>query len=361
MNKLFAASIISIGLIISCRQLPEQPDLSKIKLDLPSTPYEYNMISTPFGKKPVFYEDSSLIDNKKATIGRVLFYDKALSFNNSTACASCHFQANGFSDVVAFSAGFDGQATKRNSMPISNLFNNRQAGYFWDIRETKIESMVFAPIEDHIEMGFQNIALITEKIGSLKYYQQLFKDCYGDEKITTDRMRESLGHFLFSIVNTNSKFDIGLKTNFSNFSDIEKDGMELFKTNECDKCHFLSPQFSSEGANREKMANVGLDVVDRDPGKEGEYRIPDLRNVSKTGPYMHDGRFKTLNEVIAHYGFSVQKNPRLAKELKDKKPEAAQPSNYSGFRQSNIVAFLKTLDDTYSTTDKKFSSPFVNQ
>jgi cytochrome c peroxidase len=345
--------------LIGCtRQMPEQPVIGDIKLSLPSTPHNYNYVSTDQGKVPVLYEDGSLIDNKKATIGRVLFYDKALSFNNSTACASCHIQEKGFSDIKQFSAGFEGLPTKRNSMPISNLYSNRKVGYFWDTRETKIESMVFAPIQDHIEMGFSQIDLITEKIGNLKYYQQLFKDAYGDETITTDRMRESLAQFLFSIVNVNSKFDKGIQSGFSNFNQNEMHGMELFVELECDKCHFLHEDFSMEGSEREKLANIGLEAENRDKGKDGLYRIPDLRNISRTAPYMHDGRFKTLNEVINHYGFGVQNNTHLSDELKNR-PPTHNFDSYTGGKKNDILAFLRTLDDESSLTDPKFSSPFA--
>ncbi len=357
--KKFVFSISLLVLVIGCtRMLPEQPNVSDIQLNLPETPYEYNYINTPNGKVAVLYEDSSLINNNKATIGRVLFYDKALSFNNSTACASCHIQGNGFSDLNQFSVGFEGKTTKRNSMPISNLFDNRHTGYFWDTRESKIEQMVFAPIQDHIEMGFSQINVITEKLNNLKYYKNLFKTTYGDETISTDRMRECLSQFLYSIVNKNTKFDQGLRTNFSNFSPNETRGMELFKLLECNSCHFLDAKFSPEGAKREKFANVGLDAENIDPGKDGLYRIPDLRNIALTAPYMHDGRFNSLSDVINHYGSGIQKNPNLSDELKEKKTNLID--SYYGTKRADIIAFLNTLTDQVTTKDAKYSNPFEN-
>lgn len=358
MKKIILSGILLTGLIIGCRQMPEQPNNNAIQLNLPAQAFDYSHISTPSGVTEVYYEDGTIINNDKATVGRVLFYDKALSYNNSTACASCHLQQNGFSDISKFSVGFNGQATKRNSMPISNLINNKGVGYFWDTRSPDIEDMVFRPIQDHIEMGFENIAVITEKISNLPYYKNLFKKAYGDENITTDRMRESLGQFLFSIVNINSKFDRGQKNNFNEFTSDEKDGMNLFIENGCSSCHFINKTFSPDGATRERMANIGLDLVDQDPGKNHHYRIPDLRNVALTSPYMHDGRFTTLNQVVTHYGANVQPNAYLSEELKsDKKPKVPS-SNYFGESQSNIVNFLRTLTDEYTTTNERFSSPF---
>ncbi|MCC6818641.1 MAG: cytochrome-c peroxidase [Bacteroidia bacterium] len=359
MKKIILSGAILAGLIIGCRQLPTQPDNSIIEPMLPAVAFDYAHINSPYGKLSLYYEDSTLIDSKKATIGRVLFYDKALSHNNSTSCASCHIQANGFADVTAFSVGFNGQPTKRNSLSISNLFDVRKTGYFWDTRESKIEEMVFKPIEDHIEMGFENISLITEKISNLPYYKKLFKDCYGDELITQERMRESLGQFLFSIVNANSKFDRGQKNNFADFTTNEKNGMNLFVENGCSECHFIHTSFSPAGAERDKMANIGLDVSDKDKGKEHQYRIPDLRNVANTAPYMHDGRFTTLNQVVNHYGFNVQPNPYLSEELKNKKPNIP-PSNYAGTNNSDIANFLKTLNDDFTTVNERYSNPFKN-
>lgn len=359
MKKIILSGVILTGLIIGCRQMPEQPDNSYVEPQLPAAPYDYAHINSPYGKINVLYEDSTPINNMKATIGRVLFYDKALSYNNSTACASCHHQDKGFADGNQLSVGFKGMLTKRNSMSISNLFTYRNTGYFWDSREAEIEEMVFRPVQDHIEMGFENIVLITEKVNNLPYYKKLFKDCYGDEQITQERLRESLGHFLFSIVNTNSKFDIGLKTNFSNFTDEEKDGMKLYTDNGCQNCHFLHAEFSPVGFAREKMGNIGLDLVDQDPGMNHLFRIPDLRNVVLTSPYMHDGRFTTINQVLTHYGTSIQENPFLSKELNEHKPKFPV-AYYSGVNVNNLVKFLMTLNDEYTLKDARFSDPFAH-
>jgi cytochrome c peroxidase len=358
MKKLLLSFLLLTGLLLisfNCTKIPLQPDLNNIKLNLPKQAFDYSTLQTITGTKTLRYEDSSIINSKMATIGRVLFYDKALSINNTIACASCHSQKNGFSDNVSFSKGFSGGITSRNSMNISNLFESRKAGYFWDGRESKIENMVFAPIANHIEMGFDRLDLITEKVGNLPYYKPLFRDCYGDENVTDKRMRESLAQFLFSLVSYDSKFDRGLK-NHSIFTSEELDGFYVFIDN-CMSCHHLTDdQNLSWYRDTAQYENIGLDNVDADEGRNGLYKIPNLRNVSKTAPYMHDGRFKTLTEVINHYRNGIKANKNLSEKFGgDKGP---WPIYLSDYDVDNLLLFLKTLDDNVLLNDSKFSTPF---
>lgn len=359
MKKLILSSILFIGLLLisfNCTKLPQQPDLNNIKLNLPSQPYDYSSLQTSSGLMTVRYEDSSVINSSMAAIGRVLFYDKALSINNTTSCASCHSQKNGFSDDVAFSNGFEEGKTVRNSMHISNLFENRKAGYFWDGRESKIEDMVFAPIANHIEMGFNRIDLITEKIGNLPYYKPLLRDCYGDENVTDKRMKECLAQFLFSLVSYNSKFDRALKDR-KIFTDEEYYGLSTFQS-KCMSCHHLSDDRSLGWYYKDtaKYGNIGLDEYDADRGRNGQYKIPNLRNVSKTAPYMHDGRFETLTEVLIHYRSGMKANNNLSERFGGKNgPWLLYMPDHE---IDNILLFLKTLDDDVFLNDPKFSSPF---
>jgi cytochrome c peroxidase len=368
MKKIIIPSFIILILAISfnCSKNISSPDQTKVKFELPETPYAYNISQTPAGIKSNFYEDNTLINNNKATIGRVLFYDKALSINNTVACANCHLQNVGFADVTAFSVGFEEKNTVRNSIGINNLFDERNIGYFWDLRETKIEDMVLKPIANHIEMGFERIDLIAEKVSNLTYYKELFKKYYGDEAVTSKRIQESLGNFLFSIVSNNSKFDIGVQTNFANFTNQEKNGKTLFVNNGCNNCHMISSSFptgygSGGGSNNgglNKTGNIGLDVVDMDKGNNGAYKIPRLKNVAKTAPYMHDGRFNTLAEVLDHYSTDIKSNPSLSANLKVIGTNNPKKFNFSEQNKLDLIAFLNTLTDETLCTDPKFSNPF---
>lgn len=357
MKKILALCIAIAAVVInySCNKKRPDADISNIKVYLPSRPYEYNKIETFKGVKNVLYENGSIINNDKATLGRVLFYDKALSLNNSVACASCHNQSHAFSDNVAFSKGFEEKLTLRNSMHISNLSEEALVGYFWDARTSKIESLAFEPVANHIEMGFDRIDIIKDKLSNFTYYPDLFKKAYGTPEITEARMRESLGHFLFSLVSENSKFDEGVTNNFINFTSSERRGLNLFQNKQCSSCHLVTPTFSS-GYYSQRMANIGLDKVDMDKGRSGFYKIPRLKNIAITGPYMHDGRFKTLDEVLEHYSHGINNNPKLSSFLKTS--EGPVKMELSEQDKKDLIAFLNTMTDKVIASDIKFSSPF---
>lgn len=353
---LLPAAVLTLAISYNCSKPNLNADPLKVKLNLPENPYEYNKINTPIGKLNNYFEDLSLLDNDKATLGRVLFYDKALSINNSVSCASCHSQTHAFSDVVPLSKGFAEKATERNSMGISNLIDERNIGYFWDARETKIESMVFAPIANHIEMGFDRIDFVSKKVSNLPYYANLIQKAYGTTEVTEERLRESLAQFLFSIVSQNSKFDEGMYKGFTNFSESELRGKKLFTDNACGSCHQIAAGFSNSYGSI-KFANIGLDLVDKDPGIEGQYKIPRLKNIALTAPYMHDGRFKTLEDVLDHYSHNIQNNQKLHGFLKVNNNEPRQ-MDFSEQDKKDIIAFLNTLTDVKTISDAKFSNPF---
>jgi cytochrome c peroxidase len=358
MKRIFIISLLACAVLISynCSKNKPLPTPAKVQLELPEIPYSYNTSQTPSGLKSNLYEDMTLINNNKATIGRVLFYDKALSINNTVACANCHLQKAAFADVSTFSTGFDEKKTGRNSMAISNLFEERNIGYFWDLRETKIESMVLKPIENHIEMGFNRVELIAEKISNLDYYQELFSKYYGDNTISSKRVQECLASFVFSIVSNNSKFDKGLTNNFKDFNPSELRGKALFTNNNCQNCHLISSSFSSGYGASNKSGNIGLDASDIDKGSNGAYKIPRLKNIALTAPYMHDGRFATLEDVLDHYSEKIQNNPNLSSILR----VSGNPRkfNFSEQDKQDLIAFLNTLTDETVLTDPKFSSPF---
>lgn len=360
MKKVLLLSLAVTAVVINynCQKSAVNPDLSNIKVYLPEQPYDYSKVQTSIGKLNNYYENFTVINNDKATLGRVLFYDKALSLNNSVACASCHSQKHAFSDVVAFSKGFEEKMTARNSMGISNLSDERNIGFFWDARTTQIEKMVFEPVANHVEMGFDRIDLITTKVEQLPYYAALFEKAYGSPEITEQRMRESMGQFLFSLVSQNTKFDDGLYTNFSNFDDKEKRGLELFNKNNCGSCHQISASFGSSYSSM-KFANIGLDKIDTDKGINGLYKIPRLKNIALTAPYMHDGRFKTLEEVLNHYSENIQPNDKLSFQLKENSVGGPKQMKFTDAEKADLVAFLNTLTDKDLTTNVKYSNPFI--
>ncbi|MEL6925205.1 MAG: cytochrome c peroxidase, partial [Bacteroidota bacterium] len=296
-------------------------------LDLPRQPHPY-LASAKKGfthSQVRLLAEGEAISSSKATLGRVLFYDTKLSANNSVSCASCHDQEKAFADPVALSEGFEGKATLRNSFALGSVisFSDTYGGgtvgtqlkgaLFWDNRATTVAQQTAMTLEDPIEMGME-LDQLSEKLATSDYYPILFQKAFGDKDITSDRVLMAISHFVNSMVTNNSRFDFALKdlksgqsriSDFPSFSDSENKGKALFARH-CASCHGANMSTTSVS-----VANNGLDLVYEDQGigeltftnesMNGVFKVPLLRNVKLTGPYMHDGRFATLEEVLDHY------------------------------------------------------------
>jgi len=306
------------------------------------------------------------VSNEGALLGRVLFYDEALSHNNSISCASCHKQEVAFADPVQFSMGFETRMTKRNSPAIQNAFNSR--GFFWDLRAKSLEEQVVMPIQDHIEMGIDDLEELSTKLSTIDYYDELFTAAYGSSHATPDRISDALAQYLRSMISRTSKKDLAPQS----FTALEKRGEEVFTTNCMSGCHW-GPDFGGLG----ETANIGLDLNYEDEGEErfdehgevmgGWFKVPSLRNIALTGPYMHDGRFASLEEVVNHYNSGIKNHPFLSMQLRENPSGGTwgeiakgpvKKMNLSENDKDAIIAFLHTLTDEQFISDPKFSDPF---
>ncbi len=386
LHYVFGAFVVGTLAMASCQKNEStiQPQASD-KPSLPAQEFNYSAVAMPqaFSKLP----DKTTADGNKnsvsdagATLGRVLFYDTKLSINNTVACGSCHHQKDAFADPVGLSEGFEGRKTTRNA---SSLVNSRyQSAYFWDARETKLEEMVLKPVENHIEMGMEDQDKLAVKLARFDYYPGLFEKAFGDKNITKERIGKAMAQFLYSMVSYQSKFDKGQATNFQNFTAEEDRGRKLFfeRTN-CAVCHAGANFSGKEGSD---FANIGLSVnyVDKGMkekfdakgqkiGGEGVFKVPSLRNVGLTAPYMHDGRFSDLRSVVEHYNSGVADHTNLDTRVTNPFNSnyawdtnntfvntKAQRLNLSEQDKTDLVSFLKTLSDDKFTTDPKFSNPF---
>ena len=360
----FSMLLVSVGLLATCSKNEPIADVL-LAPNLPDQVYNYSEFDLSLYPSLQNSIASSVITDKGATLGRVLFYDTKLSATNRIACASCHTQQAGFSDLKRFSTGFNNQLTTRNSMSISNMVFQR--GFFWDLRIDNLNDLVLMPIQNHIEMGMENLDILETKLSKVEYYPALFEAAYGSPEITKDRISSAIAEFLRSMVSLNAKYDQGVANDFNNFSEMEKLGMELFMDKaRCSGCH-NEPTFDSRWGG---AANIGLDLEYEDPGigalgnlngpNSGAFKIPSLRNIELTGPYMHDGRFNTLEEVVNHYNENIQNHPFLSWQLKDfdQGTGDAIRLNLDELEKKALVAFLKTLTDEDYMQDVRFSSPF---
>lgn len=372
-HLLFSAFLAACAavLVASCQKDEKLPYKGE-QLNLPATPFNYSQPDVPLHFRGVVASNKFDVSDAGATLGRVLFYDKKMSKNNSTACASCHLQSRAFADVAAGSIGFEGQVTPRNSMSIANVA--MQKDFFWDLRETNLKSMVLKPIKNHIEMGVEDMDKLVTKLGAADYYPALFEAAYGDSEITTDRIADAMTQFLHAMLSTNAKID--QEPLVQVLTPQEQEGMSLFYGQAlCGNCHggrnfneaFLAlrdtmPSPYNDGRPR---ANIGLDMDYNDSGlgaldgsSEGVFKVPSLRNIALTAPYMHDGRFNTMEEVVDHYNGNIQNHPNLDPRLRDWEGNPWR-LNLSSEQKQSLVAFLHTLTDNSITTDVRFSNPFV--
>ena len=353
MMKRYCFALAVIWIASACETDNLKPENKDLTLELPEIPYDY------------------VFDNNSATLGRVLFYDKQLSINNAISCASCHKQSIAFTDNNQFSRGFDNRLTGRNSMPIQNLISSSDfngsffsAGLFWDGRGQDHSKSLLLPIINHVEMGVPSIEYLEQKIKSIDYYQELFNNAFADGQINSENISNALFSFTHSIVSSNSKLDKSLRGQVE-LSPNELLGQELFFSKyQCNSCHQVQDPQGYLFAGT--FANIGLESDYDDSGLEltterdfdnGKFKIPSLRNVSLTAPYMHDGRFETLEEVIGHYKSEVVDHPNLDSRLRELNGAPKRP-NISENEVQAIIDFLGTLTDYSLLTEEKFSNPF---
>lgn len=364
--SVLAAFVLAMGMN-SCK--PDEPEAKPLQTpNLPSTPFNYVNVDLPDHLE--FMADNTPSDNittdHGATLGRVLFYDPLLSINNRISCASCHKQDKAFADDAAESMGFGGKFTSRNSPPVQNA--RFMGAYFWDNRANNLEEMVMMPIENHIEMGLENFDNLAEKLSMVDYYDELFTNAFGTNEITPEKISMGLSQFLRSMTTYQSKYDEGVATGFANFDPVEMEGFQLFQTLHCNGCHGGENFDGWAGA----VANIGLDEVYEDQGMgdlpewvgqgvDGMFKVPSLRNVELTAPYMHDGRYATLEEVIDHYDHGVKPHYNLHYTMMEDPfngDQTPKKLNLTDTQKVALIRFLETLTDPAYTQDPKFSNPF---
>jgi cytochrome c peroxidase len=321
------------------------------------------------------------ITDKGATLGRVIFYDKRLSVNDTTACSTCHQQALGFSDSKRFSMGVSTTAsTTAHAMRLGNLQFYGAKTMFWDKRAKSIEELTAVPIENAIELGFDashgGFDAVLTKMRSQRYYPELFKWAFGDDAITRTRVEQALGQFQRSLLSINSKWDTGFAQVYDataidkgrskdvpGFTAEENRGRTIFFNDRgaggfaCQVCH-QAPSFALSPDSRSN----GLDADER-----RIFKSPSLKNVALSQHFMHDGRFTTLTEVVEHYNSGVKMGSALDFNLTVPNVPSTpgglpflspQRLNLSDADKAALVAFLKTLTDTVLTNDSRFSDPF---
>ncbi len=326
------------------------------------------------------------ITDAKATLGRILFYDKALSVSNSVSCASCHKQNFAFSDDLPTSNGVLGGTSARHAMRLVNARFSDETRFFWDERAATLEAQTTMPIQDHAEMGFsglngrENFSALLSKLQALPYYNELFTFVYNDKAVTETRLQECLAQFVRSIQSFDSKYDAGrVQVNndnqpFPNFTAQENTGKNLFLAPPnfdatgnrisgglgCGGCH-RAPDFNIDPNSRNngiigKLNAAGIDIT--------VTKSPTLRDLTNpqgqlNGPLMHTAGISNIQTALGHYGNiniaagNNQLDPRL-------RPNGfGQQLHLTATEVNAVIAFMNTLNGVNVYTDKKWGNPFL--
>lgn len=372
---LAACAMVLMGAALN-NLVEKEPNLPSIPLDYTDQKFPEHLMFTEWGENDTTI--LNFIDDDIATLGRVLFYDEKLSANENLACATCHKQELSFADDTKFSMGVS-RETRRNSMHLNDLGWSNKLGFFWDMSQHDLKEMISLPLKDENEIGLTDINDLVIRLESTNYYPELFSNAYGDATISEDRITEAMTHFISSMVTFNTKFDQHKKAQFNPalpevpFTVAEERGHLIFESN-CSICHpdgslsFFGIDGSSPIGDMlfdpfmGSFFNNGLPVDENDRGMgehmgpelDGLFKAPTLRNIEVTGPYMHDGRFSTLDEVIDHY------SDQPIDEENEWTGMIIPPGgfNYTSQQKSDLKAFLMTLTDEDFLTNDKWSDPF---
>ena len=287
-------------------------------------------------------------------LGKKLFFDPILSKNNSQSCATCHDPKKSFSDSQKGSIALDRVRGHRNSMPLFNLAWNFDERFMWDGSELGLENQVFSTVRDFDEMH-NNWKNVVEKLQKHHEYPELFFKAFNTHRIDSTFVTKALAQFERTLISANSKFDNYLLGN-TNLSEDELNGFRVFQDEDkgdCFHCHggahnplWTDNKFHNNGLDL-YFTDLGLGAVTGDPNDNGKFKTPSLRNLIFTAPYMHDGRFATIEEVINHYSEGLKNSPTIDPLMKKVGIGGVQLSEKD---KADLKAFLLTLTDSSFVT-----------
>lgn len=373
------AWLLMLFLSVSCNKngIGEDPQAD---FNAPLRPY--NLQIPDYFSRNFRIPDDNPLTEQGVELGRMLFYDTRLSSDNSISCASCHRQSAAFADNNRFSKGVEGRIGTRNSMSLANLlWVNR---FFWDGRAASLEQQALVPIGHPDEMNLPPDEAAA-KLQKIPEYPPRFKQVFGSEQITPLNIAKALAQFQRTLISANSRYDRYLRGEYRPNS-LELQGMQLFFTHpipeiglrggNCGDCH-IGPLvqgdptgfrgFHNNGLDTDAALAPGLQNVTGNPNDRGKFRAVSLRNIALTAPYMHDGRFKTLEEVLEHYDQHIQMSSTLDPLIIEASNEIRHDNDapvklyLTPQEKRAILAFLNMLTDSTFIQDERFSNPFIGR
>lgn len=327
-----------------------------------TTPFELDLPPNP---PQLYIPADNPMTEEGVNLGHRLFFDPLLSGDNTMACATCHQLEDGTSDSRQFSVGIDGTVGRRNAMPLFNLAFQQE--FFWDGRAVGLEMLALMPIQDHTEMK-ESLPNLLWELSQDTAYPTLFWEAFGTDTITGDYVAKAIAQYLRALTSFNSKFDSSLYHG-AFLEDDEVNGYMLFNSlvgADCIHCHNEGNKLFGDGKYRnngltaaatiQDFPDAGRGEVTGNPDDYGTFKTPSLRNVELTAPYMHDGRFATLEEVLDHYSEGLQVGPNINRgELEFVDQGGVK---LTADEKADVIAFLKTLTDHTIQDNPLYQSPF---
>lgn len=359
-KTLFIFTLTATVAFVACKKDVDPDDAATFD----GTPYQLSFGTFP---PPPIAADNKLTE-QGVKLGRMLFYEKKLSGDGTQACASCHRQEHAFTDTAKFSTGILGFKGGRQAMSAFNMaWNTNQ--YFWDGRANLLRDQSIMPIQDSLEMH-ETLPNVVAKLSADKTYTDQFIRAFGTSEVTSERVSLALEQFMNSIVSVNSSFD-KLQTGSATLTPSEERGRKLFFTEfnpffpdssgaDCAHCHggpnFSNNQYMNNGLDADAdQSDLGRQKATGNPADKAKFKVTTLRNIALTAPYMHDGRFKTLEEVIEHYDSGIKTSTTLEGHFYQILPGGLMLTAQD---KADLKAFLLTLTDDDLMTNPAYSSPF---
>ncbi len=335
-----------------------------IQIEYDDTPYAFRMGDFPEAQLPA----DNILTVEKVQLGRMLFYETRLSKDNSQSCAGCHRQMDAFNDTTRFSIGVEGLQGTRQAMSVFNMAWHSN-NFLWDGRANLLRDQALLPIEDPLEMN-ETLENVISKLSADQMYKDQFTRAFGDDAIDESRMALALEQFMLSIVSMDSKYDQYLRGEV-NLTQSEERGMNLFFTEynpffpddsgaDCAHCHaaptFENDLYMNNGLDSEvEFADLGRFEATNEPSDRGKFKVTSLRNIALTPPYMHDGRFNTLEEVVDHYNTEIKISSTLDPALLATTDTGLLLDDQD---KEDLINFMNTLTDWTFINNSEYANPF---